>query len=118
VVLSTACQQVSAALVDLWHCDGEGRYDNAGFRCRGHELAAADGRLAFETVRPGRYPGRTRHFHVKLQAPGGPLLTTQLYFPDQPANSQDSLFRPDLLLRLARGQDGAIGSFTFVLALA
>jgi hypothetical protein len=30
--------------------------------------------------------GRTRHYHIKVQAPERPVLTTQLYFPDEPAN--------------------------------
>ena len=31
-------------------------------------------------------PGRTRHYHVKVQAAGRPVLTTQLYFPDEAGN--------------------------------
>jgi protocatechuate 3,4-dioxygenase beta subunit len=83
-VVSRVCRPVERALVDLWHCDGAGAYDNAGFRFRGHLLAAADGSYRFQTIVPGLYPGRTRHFHVKVQAPGRPVLTTQLYFPDEP----------------------------------
>ena len=39
------------------------------------------GRYTLFTVVPGLYPGRTRHIHVKVQAPGEPVLTTQLFFP-------------------------------------
>jgi N-hydroxyarylamine O-acetyltransferase len=42
-----------------------------------------------ETVVPGLYPGRTRHIHVKVQRPGGSILTTQLYVPDEPRNATD-----------------------------
>ena len=31
---------------------------------------------SLETIVPGEYPGRTRHIHVKVQAPGQPALTT------------------------------------------
>jgi hypothetical protein len=41
------------------------------------------------------------------------VLTTQLYFPDQPGNSRDGLFRDDLVMRMA---DRAQGAFDFVVA--
>jgi protocatechuate 3,4-dioxygenase beta subunit len=40
--------------------------------------SAFTGRFAFRTIVAGPYPGRTRHYHVKIQAPGqSPVLTTQ-----------------------------------------
>jgi protocatechuate 3,4-dioxygenase beta subunit len=47
---------------------------------RGHVFANAEGRYHFRTILPALYPGRTRHYHVKVQAPEHPVLTTQLYF--------------------------------------
>lgn len=102
-VLTRDCRPVARALVDLWHCDGDGRYDNAGYLGRGHQFTDARGRFRFETVRPGRYPGRTPHFHVKVQAPRGRVLTTQFYFPGEPGNARDGIFRPELLMRLQGG---------------
>jgi hypothetical protein len=61
---------------------------------------------------PGLYPGRTRHIHVKVQAPDRPVLTTQLYFPGEPANASDGIFREELLLDMCGDRQG---SFTFVL---
>jgi len=29
-----------------------------------------------------------------------PVLTTQLYFPDEPANARDDIFRPELVVRV------------------
>ena len=58
------------------------------------------------TIVPGGYPGRTRHFHVKVQRPGGRVLTTQLYFPGEPLNRRDGLFDERLLLRLAAPASG------------
>jgi protocatechuate 3,4-dioxygenase beta subunit len=67
-------------------------------------------------VVPGLYSGRTRHIHVKVQAPDRPVLTTQLYFPDEPANSGDGIFQPELLLTDVRDAGGTrSASFTFVL---
>jgi protocatechuate 3,4-dioxygenase beta subunit len=110
VVLSRECKPVANALVDLWQADENGEYDNQGFRYRGHQFTDAQGRYRFETAVPGLYPGRTRHFHVKVQAPGGPILTTQLYFPDEAANRRDRIYRPELEMRVAKGE----GAFDFV----
>jgi protocatechuate 3,4-dioxygenase beta subunit len=63
-------------------------------------------------VVPGLYPGRTRHIHVKVQAPDRPVLTTQLYFPGEAENAADGIFRQELLLDVAAG---GRASFTFVL---
>jgi protocatechuate 3,4-dioxygenase beta subunit len=84
VVLTRSCHPVPKALLDLWHADETGAYDN------------------------------TRHYHLKVQAPGQSVLTTQLYFPDEPANRRDGLFRPALLMRMAEAGDGLAARFDFV----
>lgn len=99
-VLTRSCRPVPNALVDVWHADDTGRYDLDGYRLRGHQFTDAAGRYSFETIVPGLYPGRTRHFHVRYQAANRPVLTTQLYFPDEPANQRDRLYRPELLVRV------------------
>ena len=114
-VLTRNCKPVAGALVDLWHADDKGEYDNSGFRLRGHQRADADGRFAFRTIVPGAYEGRTRHFHVKVAPPTGRLLTTQLYFPGEPNNRRDGLFRNELLIRTAKNQGSFAGRFDFVL---
>ncbi len=114
LVLTRSCKPVANAIVDLWHADDAGAYDNAGFRLRGFVKTDAEGRYAFQTIVPGHYPGRTRHYHVKVQAPRAPLLTTQLYFPDEPGNARDFLYRKELLLRSAKVADGMAARFDFV----
>jgi protocatechuate 3,4-dioxygenase beta subunit len=116
-VLNRRCRRLAAALVDLWHADERGDYDNSGFRYRGHVLTAADGSYRFRTIVPAVYPGRTRHYHVKVQSPGSRLLTTQLYFPDEAENRRDGLFRRDLLMRVAPAGDSLAARFDFVLDL-
>jgi protocatechuate 3,4-dioxygenase beta subunit len=115
VVLSRGCRPVAGALVDFWHADADGEYDNAGYRLRGHQFTDGQGRYRLETIVPGRYGGRTRHFHVKVQAPHRPVLTTQLYFPDEPRNRTDSLFNAELLMAVQDAGDGKRASFDFVL---
>ena len=112
-VVGKDCKPVAGALLDFWHADEQGEYDNAGFRFRGHQFADAEGRYRLETIVPAVYPGRTRHIHVKVQARGGPVLTTQLYFPNEPANARDGLFREALVVRPER--QGLV-SFDFVAA--
>jgi protocatechuate 3,4-dioxygenase beta subunit len=64
---------------------------------------------------PGLYPGRTRHIHVRVQAPDQPILTTQLYFPDEPTNQLDGIFDAQLLMELQSRDDEQRATFTFVL---
>ncbi len=78
-------------------------------------LADDGGRYQFDTVVPGLYPGRTRHLHVKTQAPSGRVLTTQLYFPGEAQNARDGIYREECLITLADAADGKTGTFTFVL---
>lgn len=113
--LDRQCRPIPRALLDLWHCDAEGRYDNQGYRLRGHQFTDAQGRFVFETIVPALYPGRTRHYHVKVQAPGGDILTTQLYFPGEPGNARDRIFNEALLLDLTPVDKGQLGRFDFVL---
>src|SRR5947209_283770 len=114
-VLTRGCKPLPGAIVDLWQADDKGDYDNSGFRLRGHQLADAEGRYRFRTIVPGAYEERTRHIHVKVVPPGGRLLTTQLYFPGEPKNRNDGLFRRELLMRTAKNQGSLTGRFDFVL---
>ena len=114
-VLDRKGKPIQGALLDFWHADADGQYDFTGFRCRGHQFSDANGRYELQTILPGIYPGRTRHYHVRLQAPPGPILTTQLYFPGEPRNSSDFLFRRDLLLNIRDTSQGRLANFNFVL---
>ncbi len=68
-VFGLACRPISGVLLDFWQADTNGAYDNTGFRFRGHQFTGADGSFKLTTIVPGLYPGRTRHLHVKVQAP-------------------------------------------------
>ena len=112
-VLSARCQPVANALLDFWHADEDGEYDNRGFRYRGHQFTDAEGRYRLQTIVPAEYPGRARHIHVKVQAPGKRVLTTQLYFRDEPGNRRDGLYSLLLEMRMA-GKGAGEGTFDFV----
>ena len=117
LVRSTKCKPISGALVDFWQADGNGAYDNAGYRLRGHQFTDGAGRYRLDTVVPGVYPGRTRHFHVRVQAPNRPVLTTQLYFPGEPENKRDFIFNAKLVIALRNSAGAKAASFDFVLDL-
>jgi protocatechuate 3,4-dioxygenase beta subunit len=114
-VLTTNCTPLAGAVLDFWHANDGGNYDNAGYLFRGHQFADSDGRFQLETILPGLYPGRTRHFHVKVQGSETALLTTQLYFPGEPGNAGDGIFNEALLMETEETADGITGVFDFVL---
>ena len=68
-------------------------------------------RIAWRRSFPASTRG-TRHIHVKAQREGGDVLTTQLYFPNEPSNEGSGIFDPALLLSRAGGGDAR---FDFVL---
>lgn len=94
---------VTDAEVEIWHCDGLGRYsgypppDPASVVTattapraeylpdqtflRGRQPVDRAGRVEFRTIYPGWYPGRTVHIHVMVHA-GDRVYTSQLYFPE------------------------------------
>lgn len=117
-VLSTDCQPIAQALIDFWHANDAGEYDNAGYKLRGHQFTDAQGRYTLETIVPGIYTGRTRHIHVKVQAPNQPVLTTQLYFPNEPDNARDGIYVKETEMTVQDAADGKAATFNFILSLA
>jgi protocatechuate 3,4-dioxygenase beta subunit len=114
-VFNASCQPVANAKLDFWQADAKGQYDNAGYTLRGHLFTDAAGRYQLETIIPGEYPGRTEHIHVKVQAPGGPVLTTQLFFPGVSDNQADGIFDAHLLLNHVQDAgNGKTATFDFV----
>lgn len=75
------------AKVELWHCDGNGVYDNTStdFKYRGTTFSDEKGNYSFQTILPVPYDvgnGQIRpaHFHMMITAEGYQPLVTQLYF--------------------------------------
>jgi len=114
------------ALVEIWQTDSNGVYLHSGdkhaardknFQGFGRFLTGSSGEYYFRTIKPVLYPGRTRHYHAKVLATGRQLLTTQLYFPDEPMNARDGFFSRELLMRVAKAEDAMSARFDFVLDL-
>jgi protocatechuate 3,4-dioxygenase alpha subunit len=121
---------VSDALLEIWQADAQGRYHHPddldepsrelshhGF---GRVQTGADGRFAFETLKPGSAPGpggtpQAPHLLLGLFARGLlDRLVTRIYFADDPAHATDPILalvpparRATLLARpLAPGRYG------------
>lgn len=94
-VVDTACRPIAGARVDIWHCDAQGHYsgypgqgdrrdvDTTGQTfLRGWQDTDANGLVAFSTVYPGWYRGRTTHIHFKVHPDDRSVMTGQMFFPD------------------------------------
>ena len=71
-------------VIDVWHANSAGAYDNTGFNLRGKTETNAQGYYLLETILPGKYLNgaayRPRHIHFKITPPSFPTIITQLYF--------------------------------------
>lgn len=92
-VLDARCQPLRNARVDIWHCDAGGLYSGYANQTggvntegqkflRGHQLTDATGDVAFTTIYPGWYQGRTTHLHQKVYIGERNVLTAQIFLPD------------------------------------
>jgi protocatechuate 3,4-dioxygenase, beta subunit len=92
---------LEGGMVEIWQCDAQGRYhhprdgDRAdpAFQGFGRSFIDAQGAYRFLTMRPGQYPGRTPHIHVKVKLGKRTLLTTQLYVEGEASNATDGVWR-------------------------
>ena len=103
-VVDSQGRPIDRAEVEIWQCDAmaqyrhpgvaaePGRFD-PGFQGFGAARSAADGSVAFRTIRPVAYPGRTPHIHVKLRHAAFGELTSQLFVAGDPGNARDFLWR-------------------------
>jgi protocatechuate 3,4-dioxygenase beta subunit len=93
VVDARSCEALSGIAIDVWHCDAAGVYsgypgqlggvDTRGETfLRGSQITDAEGRVRFDSVYPGWYPGRTTHVHFKVHVSETLEATSQIYFPE------------------------------------
>lgn len=99
-VLDSGGNPVRGAVVEIWQTDNNGAYlhsqspignRDANFQGYGRFQTASSGEYLFRTVKPGLYPGRTRHIHFAIDVPGRSKLTTQLYVQGDPMNNNDGV---------------------------
>lgn len=105
-VLSLKGHAVRDAVVELWQADAFGRYNHPGDDPRGRDpnfqgygavKTTADGGFRFRTIRPRHYGSgswvRTPHLHFRVIGAGSRELVTQMYFPGEPMNAADFIYR-------------------------
>ena len=110
IVRMPECLPVEGALVELWHCDAEGRYSgypgeiahdlwgtlrliglsganvkpvNEARFLRGAQVSDAGGQVEFKTIFPGWYEPRAPHIHFKIIIDNQEQLTSQFYFESE-----------------------------------
>lgn len=78
---------LKAALVEIWHCDENGVYDNTSdnYVYRSSFKTGADGKYNFKSIFPVPYAVNTTltrpaHIHMRISAAGVQDLVTQVYF--------------------------------------
>ena len=78
-VLDDRGSPVRGALVEIWQADNNGAYIHSNslianrdrnFQSYGKFLTDSRGEYIFRIVKPGLYPGRTRHIHFVITPPG------------------------------------------------
>jgi protocatechuate 3,4-dioxygenase beta subunit len=78
---------LKGALVEIWHCDENGVYDNTSddYVYRSSFKTGADGKYNFKSIYPVPYAAgptliRPAHIHMRISAAGVQDLVTQVYF--------------------------------------
>lgn len=128
-VLNLECDEfIPDTIIDVWHADDDGNYDNSGFKLRGFTKTNDQGFYLFETILPGKYRNgsqfRPSHIHFKITPPNFPQLITQLYFEGDdsiPADAAASITTGDYnatdrIIPLTENADGVLeGTFDIVI---
>lgn len=83
------------ALVEIWHCNADGEYDNDSdeYRHRASWKTDANGEYSFQTILPGKYLNgklfRPSHIHYRVTASNHKELISQIYFKGDPHITKD-----------------------------
>ena len=93
------------AMIEIWQANADGKYNHPADRQNkpvdpvflglGRVLSNSEGICVFETIKPGRVPGRGNalqapHLEVSVLARGVlKRLATRIYFAGDPANNED-----------------------------
>lgn len=83
------------AMVEIWHCNAHGDYDNDSdaFHQRARLITDATGTYSFETIIPGKYLNgelyRPAHIHYRVTEQNSKELISQIYFKGDPNIAND-----------------------------
>ncbi len=130
-LLDAEGRPIANGFVELWQANANGRYSNSrdtsnvpldpNFQGYGIVRTDEQGRYRFLTIKPGLYPGRTRHLHFRVGGPGFEPLPTQMYFAGDAGNTSDFLLnavrdpqaRSSLIVPFAAPLSGGVARGTF-----
>ena len=83
------------ALVEIWHCNTDGEYDNdtKNFKQRACWKTNEKGEYSFKTILPGKYLNgklyRPAHIHYRVTDKNSKELVSQIYFKGDPHITKD-----------------------------
>ena len=86
---------VRDAMLEIWHCNTEGEYDNDSndFRLRARWFTNEKGEYSFKTILPGKYLNgelyRPAHIHYRVTEKSSRELISQIYFKGDPHIAED-----------------------------
>ncbi len=86
---------LKGALVEIWHCNAKGEYDNdtKEFRQRASLKTNDQGEYSFTTIIPGKYLNkelyRPSHIHYRVTEKNSKELISQIYFKGDPHITKD-----------------------------
>ncbi len=118
---------IQNAMVDVWHANDNGCYtifmecdtgntDDDPLNLRGKMFTNENGEYAFESILPGHYASRPKHFHYKITTPIGTELITQCYFEgDTQINGQWEDEHEGLIIPLEESEHNLYGVFDIVM---
>ena len=92
-----ACSPYPGAVVDIWQANARGLYSDQPLQpradtggqtfLRGCQISGDEGTVAFQTIYPGWYEGRTPHIHVRVRTFAEDettfTFTTQIFFAEE-----------------------------------
>lgn len=124
---------IPGTLLEIWQADSQGRYahpadtrasSNAAFKGFGRAETDAEGRFAFDTIKPGAVPGpggtmQAPHIVLAIHMRGLMMhLYSRIYFGDEAANASDPILtlvpaqrRDTLIARREASGPGAVYRF-------
>ena len=114
VYASDCATPLPNALIEVWHADVAGQYDNSlPFILRGQLRTDAKGRYQFTTIKPGRtiigQDTIPANIHYRVSFKAHPPLYTQLFIAGDPLLAQFPLATSSLIITLTE-QVGAEGT--------
>ncbi len=94
-IVYTDCNTpLSNALLEVWHTNDYGEYDNSkDFNYRASLKTDAEGKYSFQTIIPGKFSHgeayRASHINFRISSKNHHEIITQIYFKDDPYIASD-----------------------------